>query len=117
MAINNNGKSIMLEGLKNYQHNGSDAFAIAVIISGGTQLTMSTSVTYGNPSGGVMSITESKVITISAGTTVTGFALLKGTGAIQNRIQIGAKYISAEVFTYQGTITILSATITLSDPE
>jgi|LGVE01.1.fsa_nt_gb hypothetical protein len=76
---------------------------------------VSTVVTYSTPASGAMDISANMVINISAGVTINHLRIRKTvSGASQYFIY--KKDITAEVFTYAGTITITSAEISIADP-
>lgn len=77
--------------------------------------------TYGEPgyvgsSVGVrIALTSNVVLQIPANKTVKGLVISKGTLTTHGNDKLYTKEITPEVFTYAGTITITSATITLND--
>ena len=79
--------------------------------SSGAALT-TTSASYNPPSGGVMSLAANVVLNIPAGSTVTHLRIQKGDYPNDNYIY--KKDITSESFTYAGTITITSATMTIT---
>lgn len=71
---------------------------------------------YVGPSVGVrIALTSNVVLQIPANKTVKALGIFKGTLTTQGNDMLYIKEITPEVFTYAGTITITSATITLND--
>ncbi len=69
--------------------------------------------TYGTPSSSTMNITSNVVLNIGAGGSVAHLRIQKGDYPSNHTIY--KKDITAEVFTFAGTITITSASITIAD--
>lgn len=117
MAIKSGAKNAMLQGLKDYNHSGQTAFKVAAVDSDGG--VYSDDLTYETPGAttiGVMNIVGTPVLNIAGGKTISKLYIYKGTGTNpMGWFLIAEKTIPSEVFTYAGTITITSATITLSD--
>jgi len=73
------------------------------------------SLTWGSVSGGSVSITNTPVLSVDAGTTINYLGLIQeNTGGSEWRALIEFT-ISAEEFTYAGTITITSLTLEISN--
>jgi hypothetical protein len=70
--------------------------------------------TYGTPFDGSMALSANVVLNIGAGETVSHLRIQKGD--YPNDTFIYEKDITPEVFTFAGTITITSATISIADP-
>lgn len=117
MAIKAGAKNAMLQGLKDYEHSGNAGFKVAAIdTAAGVYSADMTYETPGATTSGVMNIVGTPVLNIAAGKTVNTLMIYKGTGTTPaGWFQIAEKSIGNEVFTYAGTITITSATITLTD--
>ena len=62
-----------------------------------------------------IALTSNVVLQIPANTTVKALGIFKGTLTTHGNDMLYIKEITPEVFTYAGTITITSATITLND--
>lgn len=62
-----------------------------------------------------IALTSNVVLQIPANTTVKMLIIAKGTLSTHGNDKLYSKDITPEVFTYAGTITITSATITLND--
>lgn len=62
-----------------------------------------------------MALTSNVVLQIPANKTVKALGISKGTLTTHGNDMLYTKEITPEVFTYAGTITITSATITLND--
>lgn len=77
--------------------------------------------TYGEPNyvgssvGVRIALTSNVVLQIPANKTVKALGIFKGTLTTHGNDMLYIKEITPEVFTYAGTITITSATITLND--
>ncbi len=75
-------------------------------------LEANTAATYSTPATSAMDITANVVINISAGITINHLRIYKDAGAGS---YVYKKDITAEVFTFAGTITITSAEISIAD--
>lgn len=74
-----------------------------------------TSLTWGTIESGAVSISGTPVLNIGAGTTITHIALLAfDSGSFNDYVNQVLVAIDSEVFTYAGTITITSCTLTVS---
>lgn len=74
-----------------------------------------TNLTWGTISNGSVSISGTPILNISAGITITHLALLAfDNGAFNDYVNMVLVTIDAETFTYAGTITITSCTLTCS---
>lgn len=98
----------------------SDTFKIEAYTDAQNFITNATA-TYGEPSyvgssvGVRIALTSNVVLQIPANKTVKALGIFKGTLTTQGNSMLYIKEITPEVFTYAGTITITSATITLND--
>jgi|GEM_PF-5010748 len=73
----------------------------------------SATATYSTPATSAMNITSNVVLTIPASSSIAHLRIHKGTYPNDNYIY--KKDITAETFTYEGSITITSASMTIAD--
>jgi len=110
-------KNNLLEGIRAYSASGVTNFRFGAYPSGGTtgdEISTSTGFAYNIPSGGSMSLPNNIVINVPAGAVVGEIWLLKNT--TPNQWLVFKEVLpQTETFTYAGSITITSATISLVD--
>lgn len=109
-------KNVALDGIRGYEASGQALFQISVLSADSDEAVIASSPTfnYASPSGGAMALSANVVINVPASNTVTHISIHKNTYPNMFRISTTA-LDSSETFTYAGSITITSATITISD--
>lgn len=108
-------RNMMLQAIKDWNP-GSVGTTIkigAYTSDSDTSVLTTASATYGTPSASAMNISSNVVLNISAGASVGHLRIQKGD--YPNNYTIYKKDITAESFTYAGTITITSAQISIAD--
>jgi|LGVF01.2.fsa_nt_gb hypothetical protein len=119
MATQSNvlAKNEMLQSIKDWNPGSAGAgIYIGAFSSDADTAEEATSavVTYSTPASGAMDISANAVINISAGTSITHLRIRK-TASGASMVYIYKKDITTESFTYDGTITITSAEISIAD--
>lgn len=111
-------KNEALNGVRNYSASGVTTFRIGAYPTGGSadsEIAGSSAFSYDAPSAGAMALPSNIVINIPAGNTVAILRVLKNT--YPNNWDVVSKDITPEEFTYAGSITITTATISINDPS
>lgn len=118
MATDSNllARNAMLQALKDWNPGSvGTQIKIGAYTSDSSATVLDTAnATYGTPSGGSMALSANVVLNIGAGESVSHLRIQKGD--YPNDTYIYKKDITPESFTYAGTITITSATISIADP-
>ena len=109
-------KNVALSGIRDYSASGVTNFVIGAYPTGGdaqSEIARSSAFAYNSPSGGAMALPSNIVINIPAGNTVAVLRVLKNT--YPNEWNVVSKDITPEEFTFAGSITVTTATISIND--
>lgn len=109
-------KNVGLNALRAYSANSVTDFQISALEADSDEAVVasSTAFNYASASGGAITLPNDVVINVSAGKTITHLVIHKNTYPYMFRV-VTVKLNTSEVFTYAGTITVETATITLTD--
>jgi hypothetical protein len=118
MATDSNvlARNAMLQALKDWNPGsvGTQIKIGAYSADSSVSVITAANATYGTPSSGSMALSANVVLNIGAGESVSHLRIQKGD--YPNDTYIYKKDITTESFTFAGTITITSATISIADP-
>lgn len=108
-------RNMMLQAIKDWNPSsvGAQMKLAAYVSDSDASVITSANATYGTPATSAMNITGNVVLNIPAGTNVGHLRIQKGD--YPNNHTIYKKDIITESFTFAGTITITSASISIAD--